>query len=137
MRRVFLDANVFIDLLKDRSIGDTGIREHLKDIYPHVYVSVLTIHIAFYVLKIKSGSRMHKKVLKLIKYVNILPLRSEIINLAISLSFPDFEDMLQYLSAIGICEYILTRDKKDFDKLQKIFPSEITVVKSVSDVLEK
>lgn len=137
MRRVFLDANVFIDLLKDRSIGDTGIREHLKDIYPHVYVSVLTIHIAFYVLKIKSGSRMHKKVLKLIKYVNILPLRSEIINLAMSLSFPDFEDMLQYLSAIGICEYILTRDKKDFDKLQKIFPSEITVVKSVSDVLEK
>lgn len=137
MKKIFLDANIFIDYLKDRGFGATGVEKYVGKVgYPDFYISVLTVHIAFYVLKVKYESEMYRRIKNFLKYVNVIPLTQKEIDIAMSIPFCDFEDTLQYLCAIENCEYILTRDKRDFDKLKNIKPSGVKIVRNMNEILK-
>jgi len=68
-------------------------------------------------------------------FVDILPLTSQTILHASKTRYSDFEDTLQYLMALNAdCNYILTRDKKDFEKIKKVIPSKIKIVTNISQI---
>jgi hypothetical protein len=71
---------------------------------------------------------MFSDIKSLFDRVNIIPLTGEIVTSAMNIEFKDFEDTLQYFSAVKNCDYILTRDKKDFEKIQRLSPSPLKIV---------
>lgn len=133
MKKIFLDTNIFIDILSKRNTGILTKDElsHLIDNYK-IYISALTVHITYYVGKIKPEAGKHESMKKLLKLINIIPLSEDIISLSINNFHADFEDTLQYYSALdNNCNYILTRDKKDFAKIKKNIPSKIQIISSL------
>ena len=137
MRKIFLDTNILIDILTERDSRTVSLKEVLPYIqYSRIYLSALSIHIAFYTLKIKSESSIHRKILEITKYINIVGLSDEITKNSLQNFSIDFEDTLQYYSAIDQkCDYILTRDTKDFDKLKKKMPSNIQIIDTLNSIL--
>jgi len=137
MKKLFLDTNILIDIMTGRDAKTISLKEILP--YMHhsqIYLSSLSIHIAFYSLKIKPNSSIHKKILDISKLINIVPLSKNIIDDALNNFTVDFEDTLQYYSALDqSCDYILTRDKKDFDKIKELIPSKIAIVDTLNTVL--
>lgn len=136
MKKIFLDANILIDLIEGRQLEDSGANQ-LKRKFPNskIFVSALSIHIVFHILHIKSGSKTHKKILKFFDFVEILPLTNQTVLHASMTKYSDYEDTLQYLMALNAnCNYILTRDKKDFEKIKKVVPSKIKIITNISQI---
>ena len=129
MKKYFLDTNIVIDLLLQRQIEESGIFKLIVDIDQRdIYVSALTVYIVFYVLKLKANTELFVKAKNFFSEIKIVPLTEEIINKALDIKFRDFEDTLQYFSAVKDCDYILTRNRKDFEYIKKISPSNIMVI---------
>ena len=120
MRRLFVDTNIIIDLLSRReafydesallfSLADKKIIE--------LNISSLTVANTCYILLRHTKSKKAKEILRKLRLiVNILPLDDKIIGLALNdESFSDFEDGLQYFTAIeNNQDVIITRNLKDF-----------------------
>ena len=130
MKKLYLDTNIFIDILTERDESITSFKEILPYLkHSQIYLSTLSIHITYYTLKIKQNSGLDKKVQNYIRTINLVDLSEEITLLAISNFTTDFEDTLQYCSAFSRnCDYILTRDPKDFNKIRKTIPSDIEII---------
>lgn len=137
MKKVFLDTNILIDILLDRDLDGISIKKiapYLKD--SKVFLSTLSVHITFYILKIKPNSIMHKSAVDLINTMNLVPLSNILVGISMKSNLNDFEDTLQYYSALDQnCDYILTRDIKDFEKIKKTIPSNIQIIDTLNDVL--
>lgn len=124
MDRLFIDTNLVIDLLTRRR----EFYEEAQELFTladegevMLFVSSLTFANVNYILSqnLKLGST--RKILTQFKVlVQVLPMDEKIIELALASEFKDFEDAIQYYTAIenGI-EIIITRNKKDF-KASKI-----------------
>ncbi len=137
MKKVFLDTNILIDLVDNRDLDITGIDKIFdQSPYPRIYISALSVPLTFYACKIKNGGLKYMKLKKILDSMDILPLTDNIIFNALEYSnTPDYEDTLQYITAIeSDCNYILTRDKKDFSKIQKIIPSKTQVIYHISQI---
>ena len=119
MNRIYLDTNIIIDFLAGRqeffdearqlfSLADQG---ELK-----LYISSLSLINANYILEKTPKLIDAKKILGKFKVlVIVLPLNDKLIDLAISSDFKDFENAVQYFTAIeNDMDLILTRNKKDF-----------------------
>ncbi len=120
MKKLFIDTNIVIDLLSRRepfydesatlfSLADRKILE--------INISSLTVANTNYTLLRQISSRKTKEILRKFRLiVNILPLDDKIIGLALNDdSFSDFEDGLQYFTAIeNNQDIIITRNLKDF-----------------------
>ena len=137
MKKVYLDTNILIDILLDRDLEHISINKitpFLKQ--SQVYMSTLSVHITYYILKIKPNTSMHKKSMALINRINLVPLSQEIINQSLNNFSIDFEDTLQYYSALDQnCDYILTRDKRDFYKIKELIPSKIEIIDTLNTIL--
>ena len=120
MKKLFIDTNIIIDLLSRRvpfydesaelfSLADKKIIE--------LNISSLTIANTSYTLLRQTNSTKAKEILRKLRLiVNILPLDDKIIGVALNDdSFTDFEDGLQYFTAIeNDQDIIVTRNLKDF-----------------------
>jgi predicted nucleic acid-binding protein len=137
MRKIFLDTNIFIDILLDSDIEHISIEK----ITPYlesskVYMSTLSVHITYYILKIKPNTKMNRKAVDLINVITLVPLSKVIVNKALDTFKKDFEDTLQYFSALDSdCDYILTRDTKDFRKICKHTPSDIQILDTLENLV--
>lgn len=121
MRVVFLDTDVLLDLLLDRqpynqyaqdifNLSDTG---HIE-----LLISALSIANADYVIgKFISAEQRLDTLTQLLPFVRICPFSQIEIHQALSLNFKDFEDGIQYATAVNNkAEIILSRNIKDFSK---------------------
>lgn len=121
MTRVFVDTDVCIDLLSGRkpfnttaeklfSLADTG---KVK-----LCVSSLSFSNIDYVLRSQySGTNSRKIIAKFKTLVTVLSVDSKTIDLAIASDFNDFEDGIQYFTAIeNNITMLLTCNLKDFKK---------------------
>ena len=120
MKKLFIDTNIVIDLLSRRvpfyeeaanlfSLADKKIIE--------LSISSLTIANTSYILLRQTNSTSAKEILRKLRLIiNILPLDDKIIGIALNdNSFDDFEDGLQYFTAIeNNQDLIITRNLKDF-----------------------
>ena len=119
MRRLFVDTNVVLDLLGERApfyvpaaqlatLADRG--------KVQLFVSSLTFVTVNYVLsKFESSAVVREKLRKFKIISEICALTESIVEKGLNSSFSDFEDAIQYFSAIDSgCEAIITRNGKDF-----------------------
>jgi predicted nucleic acid-binding protein len=127
MEKVFVDSDIILDLLSARqphynnaaelfSLAD---EDSLK-----LFVSSLSFANVNYILsKQYSADQTRKKLLKFKTLVSVLSVNDKIIELALASDFKDFEDAIQYYTAIeNDLSILLTRNLRDFRK------SEITVL---------
>lgn len=120
MKRILIDTNIVIDLLAKRNPFYDGASKlfSLADKNKiRLSVSSLTIANTNYILSALLNPNEAKETLRRFKVlVEIIPLTEKIIDLALNDSgFQDFEDGLQYYSAIESNKnMIITRDLKGF-----------------------
>lgn len=120
MKKLFVDTNIVIDLLSRRE----PFYEEAATLFSfadknqvELSISSLTIANASYALLRQLDSIKAKSILRKLRLiVKILPLDDKIIGLALNdETFTDFEDGLQYFTAIeNRQETIITRNLKDF-----------------------
>jgi predicted nucleic acid-binding protein len=117
--KVFLDTNVVVDLLGERepyydaaakiaTLADKGKIE--------VFVSALTYSTVYYLLsRFENKTQVKEKIRKFKLIAQTSDLIDNIIDKGLSSNFNDFEDALQYYSALKMdCKIIITRNGKDF-----------------------
>ncbi len=120
MSRLLIDTNIVIDLLAKREefyaeAADLFSRADKKEI--ELTISSLTFANTNYILSKLKTAQEAKDILRKFKLlVKLLSLDDKITELALSdNNFPDFEDGLQYYSALeNEIDIIITRNKKDF-----------------------
>lgn len=121
MEKVFVDSDIVLDLLSARqphykfaaelfSLAD---QNSIK-----VYISSLTFANVNYILsKQLSPGQARKMLLTFKTIVNVLAVNDKIIELALLSKFQDFEDAIQYNTAIeNSITTLLTRNLKDYKK---------------------
>ncbi|GBD86149.1 tRNA(fMet)-specific endonuclease VapC [bacterium BMS3Abin03] len=124
MDKILVDTNIVIDLLSKRkefykSASRLFTLSENKKI--KLAISSLTFANTFYLLSKELDTAKTKEILRIFKLlVKILPMDDKIIDLSLNSDFKDFEDAIQYYTAIeNKLEIIITRSLKDF-KLSKI-----------------
>src|SRR5438105_14294553 len=119
MTRLLFDVNVVLDVLLDRkphaeasaaawAAVETGTAEGLLAAH-----AVTTIH---YLVRKETGAAKAKGIVSAILTVfGIAAVNSKVIQDALQLSCPDFEDAVTAAAArLASCDYIVTRDPKGF-----------------------
>ena len=119
MKNIFLDTNIILDLLAHRmpfyseaaklfSLAD---KKKIK-----LSISALCLADSNYILSKQLPVMEVRKVLRKFKVlVNVLPLDDKISDLALNSEFNDFEDAIQYFTAIeNDQDLIITRNQQDF-----------------------
>ena len=119
MKNLSLDTNIVLDLLAERmpfykeaaklfSLAD---KKKLK-----LSISSLCMADAHYIISRQNPEVEVMKVLRKFKVlVNVLPLDDKITDLALNSDFKDFEDAIQYFTAIeNDQDLIITRNQPDF-----------------------
>jgi len=124
MDRLLVDTNIVLDLLAERKeflleaqqLFTLSDKKEVK-----LYVSSLTFANTFYILSQKLKLSNARKILRKFKVlVEVLPMDNKIIDLSLESDFKDFEDAIQYHTAIeNEINIIITRNLKDF-KTSKI-----------------
>lgn len=120
MSRFLIDTNIVIDLLAKRN----GFYDDAAELFSLADKNKLTLSISsltfantnYILTKLKTVNEAREILRKFKVLVDILTLNDKITDLALSdESFPDFENGLQYYSAIeNQIDVIITRNKKDF-----------------------
>ena len=118
---VFVDTDIVLDLLARRepfydaaarlfSLAETG------DI--HLSVSALTFANLFCILRKQVSAGHAQEVLRNFKQlVSVLPVDDAVIEQALHAGFTDFEDAIQYFSALSAgCTVFLTRNGRHYRK---------------------
>lgn len=115
MNRIFLDTNIVLDMLI-REEYKSQIRELIvRCLDKELYISYLTVANAAYIMRKYPKAEIKKNIQLILELFNIIPNDRDQIENAIKNDAPDFEDMLQYQSAMSAkCDVILTRNAKDF-----------------------
>ncbi len=135
MKQIFIDTNVIIDFLADRSPFSeyaAVLFQLAKDDRIKIYISAISFNNTYYILRKVTS---HKKALSLIseieEYVGIQETNRTILWKALKSNFSDFEDAIQYFSAVqlGKIDIITTRDLKDFKKSELPVLSPETTIK--------
>lgn len=117
--RIFLDTNILLDVLLDRKpfcetssklwrLAECGRLEAV--------ISAISFNNVFYIARKYAGKEAAQKTVEVMNVnFSVFPLTQDIISRAIAAKLPDFEDSIQFFSAVS-CEadYIITRNAKDF-----------------------
>ncbi len=119
MRSFFkLAGNIVLDLLQRRE----SFFEEAQELFTlsdkkqvKLFVSALTIITTHFILFRHLKTEARKVVGKLKVLVEVLPIDDKILELAFASDFKDFEDAVQYYTALeNNLDVIITRNKKDF-----------------------
>jgi predicted nucleic acid-binding protein len=120
MKTFFIDTNILIDYLSDRkpfSITAAKLFSHFINKKVKLIVSAISFNNIYYILR---QNLPHQNVLQLLEnlleMVEVEPLTKRIIENSIKINFKDFEDAIQYNSALNYkkVDAIITRNTKDF-----------------------
>ena len=125
MDKLFLDANIVVDFLCERSndfylpAARLMVKSYNKEI--ELCCSTLTLATASYFMekgKISQTEIFHK-ISDMISICALADVDREVVEQALSSKFTDFEDAMQYFSAKKWgADIIITRNKKDFQHSQ-------------------
>ena len=119
--KLFLDTNVMLDFLGERDpfyVSAAKIATLADKRSLQIIVSALSYATISYFLTKYDGLEKTKDKLRKFKVISeICELDELIIEKGLNSDFSDFEDSLQYFSALKTeCDIIITRNGKDFNK---------------------
>jgi len=123
--KVFLDTNLFIDILLDRkpfSKESAMVYKLCENAMLDGYVAPITINNIYYICRKAKHINIIKEYLAEIStFFTVALMNGESIKKANSLNISDYEDALQYAMAMqNGCEYLITRNVKDFKNMTTI-----------------
>jgi predicted nucleic acid-binding protein len=122
MKHIFMDTNVVIDFLADRrpfSIDAARIFNLAANDNVRIYISAVSYNNIYYVLRQSLSNQATIKLLQDLEDLSeIVNVTGDIIRKSLITDFKDYEDAIQYYSALSIPEidFIVTRNTKDFKK---------------------
>ena len=117
--KIFVDTNILLDVLTKREPfykNSAVIWSLVEDGIVEGYISAISVNNVFYISK-KLHDLKHAQGLvdKILKDFQIIELNYEILKLSRTISDRDYEDLIQYFSAIRSgSKYLITRNKDDF-----------------------
>ena len=122
---MFVDTNLFIDILLDRepfSKNSALIYKLCENNMLEGVVAPITINNIYYICrKAKHLDEIKEYLTDISTVFTIVTMNSESVKKANAYKINDYEDALQYAMAVeNTCEYLITRNTKDFKKLSKI-----------------
>jgi predicted nucleic acid-binding protein len=117
--KIFVDTDIILDLLLAREPffpAATRLFLLIQDGEMEGYVSPLSFSNLFYILrKETSGAEAIAALRKLKLLTRVLAVDEHTIDLALASSFTDFEDAIQYYTALpNDVDAIVTRNKRDY-----------------------
>ena len=131
MKKVFLDVNVIVDFLIERDPFYDAIVK-LISLADQAQISIVTTPLSFatthyLISKVENKNIALKKLQNFKLLCHACTMNDLIVEKALNSQMKDFEDALQYYSAINSqCQVIITRDGKDFknSEIPVMTPSE-------------
>lgn len=119
MKHLLVDTNIVLDLLAKREefFKEAQILFSLADKKQvKLYISSLTFANTYYILSQHYKIKEARSVLRKFKVlVTVLPMDDKIIDLSLESDFKDFEDAIQYYTAVeNNLNMIITRNLRDF-----------------------
>ena len=120
--KIFLDTNVILDVLVKREpfyIDSSKVLTLVNEKIVSGYISAITINNIYYILrKLKDKETAKNFITEILESYEIIPLTKDILNQANKISIGDFEDGIQFFSALDCgCDFLITRNDKDYPKI--------------------
>jgi predicted nucleic acid-binding protein len=140
LKSLFFDINIILDIFLKREPfygASAQVFSLVENKQVRGYLSAVSYPILFYLLKQERDRDEAIKILQKVRIVlKTAPALEKVIDSALSSDFRDFEDAIQYYSALEVkSDYFITRNKKDFSAatLQVLTPDEfLALLKSQS-----
>jgi len=136
--KIFLDTNIILDVLVKREpyyINSARIWTLTKEESIQGYISAITVNNFYYIIKKLKNSKIAGNFIdEILDDFKVVPLTKDILRQSRTTPDKDYEDSIQYFSAINTgCQFLITRNKKDFisARLNIISPTEF--LKTISD----
>jgi predicted nucleic acid-binding protein len=122
VKNIFIDTKVVIDFLTNRQpfsldaarLFNLSIEGKIK-----IYITAVSYNNIYYILRQSLTNNATIKLLEeLADMTEIREVTNKIIRQSLKTNFKEFEDAIQYYSALSIpnVDFIVTRDTKDFKK---------------------
>ncbi len=117
--KALVDTNIILDVLTKREpfhLDSSKIWSFVTDEILRGYISAISVNNLFYIVRrLKDQKTAESFVDQILEDFRIIPLTSNILKQARTIPKKDFEDLIQYFSAIHEgCDVIVTRNKEDF-----------------------
>jgi len=117
--KVLLDTNLFLDVILKRNNhyqNSSKIWSLISDKKLKGCISAISVNNLYYILrKIIEIELVEKFIDQILDEFEIIPLTGNILRQARTLANKDYEDLIQYFSAISSnCDFLITRNKNDF-----------------------
>lgn len=120
MKTYFLDTNVLIDFLTERSVfGPHALKIFIKamDGEWELWTSDNAVTTTYYIIVQTIGEqKARQKLAKMLRYLHIQPVEKADLENALYSKFKDYEDAVQHACALKIAHLdgIITRNTKDY-----------------------
>jgi PIN domain. len=117
--KLFIDSDIILDIALSREphfLPSSLILSSIESKLLDGFTSSIIISNIYYILrKLESHKSAIEFIAKLRLIIKILPVTDEIIKLSLESNFKDFEDSMQYYTAIiNNIDYLITRNVKDY-----------------------
>jgi len=117
--KIFIDTNILIDVLAERMPfydASAAILSLFEQDKAEGFISAMSFNNTHYILVKKAGrNRALKAMRTLLDTFNVVALDEKILSRSIDAEFGDFEDGIQFFSAMRCdADYLITRNVKDF-----------------------
>lgn len=136
-KKIFVDSDIVLDVLCKRD----PYYEYAAKVFSladmkklTVYTSSLVVANVYYILRKAIGIEKSKEALRKLRLlVKIISVEEREVDLALNSSFSDFEDALQYYTAVkhGM-ETLLTRNIKDYKERDLIIQTPEQFIKGIT-----
>jgi len=138
MTSILCDINIFLDIFLAREPFYRPAAEVFKAVEErHIrgYICALSFPTLFYILAKELSRQKALKTLEKIRIVyKVAPVTQKTVDLALVSEFKDFEDAVQYYSAVTArVDYLVTRNKVDYvnGKLPVLLPEELLALDEI------
>jgi|SRR3989344_4974985 len=132
--KVFVDSDVILDVLVERKdfTYSAKILEYLEKGTIKGFTSPVVLANIFYIIsKEKDKNKAWEALRKLRLLFKITKLNENIVDKALASGFKDFEDAIQYYSALDSkVNYLVTRNKSDYigEEVVIVTPAEVLAI---------
>jgi predicted nucleic acid-binding protein len=123
MKKVFVDTDVVLDLLLERE----PFYQHSAELFTLAHRRVVSVHLSavtfstiyYFLRKYKGAAQARASITGLRSIVTVLPTDVMVVDQAIASRFADFEDAVQYYTALGSdTDVLVTRNTSDFKQAE-------------------
>ncbi len=117
--KILIDTNILLDVLMKREphyLSAAKVWTLVKESFVQGYISAISVNNLYYIIKKINGQAIAEEFIdEILNDFEVVSLSKDILKQSRTIKKLDYEDLIQYFSAIHSgCDLIITRNKKDF-----------------------